>query len=252
VSVVTAAWADIDFHQVHPDREPAERIAWSRLNAFPLPPSILVHSGNGRQAWWLYDHPMALSDEWPAERFESINRGIAKALGGDAVHDLARVLRVPGTMNLPDARKRARGCVPVMARLVYANGPTWSPDDFKDFETPAPSNALRTSPARASIGQADRPDDEILEAFKQLLERLPSNYALVRTWRGDRLLNDTSRSAFDMALVDHLVRAGVRDEFIPVIVRSFPFGRGVFASDDYIARTIAKATPCVGAQRGTA
>ncbi|MBZ5640605.1 MAG: RepB family DNA primase [Acidobacteriia bacterium] len=242
VAVVTGAWADLDFHQIDEgDRARAERLAHSRIEALGRRPTLLVHTGNGLQARWLFHEAIPISDEYPGDRFEASNRGIAEALGGDAVHDLARVLRVPGTLNLPDARKRARGCVPVMARLLYADGPTYSPDAFQLPEAATPSKPHTQPTALVPIAAPSQPESEIVGAFERLLIELGPSHPLFRTWRGDRTLNDSSRSGWDMALVNQLVHVGVRDEFIPVIVRAFRFGRGVFANDKYLQRTMDKA-----------
>jgi len=255
VRVVPTAWADLDFHQIDPhDRERAENLALERLNSLDRRPTILVHSGNGLQPWWLYHQPIEISEAWRADRLEAINRGLARVLGGDAVHDLARVLRVPGTLNLPDAKKRSRGCVPVVARLMWADGPGYRPGDFDDLavEIGTPSTSSVASRDRVQLAQPSQPDREILDAFRRLLDQLGSGHPLCRTWRGDRLLSDTSRSAFDMALVNQLVRARIRDEFIPTIVRAYQYGRGVFATDDYIGRTLAKAKAYRGDLHGAA
>ncbi len=242
VRFVIATWADLDFHQLDADdRGHAEAVGYERISSLGIQPSILVRTGNGLQAWWHFHEPILISAQHPASYFESINRGIAKKLGGDAVHDLARVLRIPGTVNLPDAKKRARGCVPVMARLVHSDGPTWSPDDFAHLEVKVSkiTSAHRDKPV--AIVESPHPHQEVLEAFEKLLLDLGSSHPLARTWRGDRVLKDSSRSGWDWALVNQLVCAGIRDEFIPVIVRAFRFGRGVFATDDYLQRTMAKA-----------
>lgn len=242
VTVVTSSWADIDFHQIDANhRAQAERIADERLDRFPHRPTIVVHTGNGLQAWWLYSSPVEISDEWPVDRLEAISRGIAKALGGDAVHDVARVLRVPGTMNLPDAKKRTRGCVPVMARLLYADGPTYVPSQFQSLEFPDPRGGRLRAPHRVDHAAPVEPESEIIDAFEQLIASLGPDHLLSLTWTGKRVFSDRSRSARDMALVNQLYRVDVRAEFIPTIVRAFRFGRGVLARDDYISRTMAKA-----------
>jgi hypothetical protein len=46
----------------------------------------------------------------------------AKELGADNCHNIDRLLRVPGTINWPNAKKRADGRVPVMSRLVHDGG----------------------------------------------------------------------------------------------------------------------------------
>ena len=252
VTSVIGAWADLDFHLIDtPDRAEAERIALYRLERVPQRPTILVHTGNGLQSWWLFERALAIAQEHTTAYFERINRGLARILQGDTVHDIARVLRVPGTMNLPDKRKRARGCVPVMAKLLWHDGPTHSPDSFESIAKQArPNTEMRSEEARP-LTPSSEPSKEILRTFEQVVGALGSGHALCRTWRGDRMLRDTSRSGWDMALVNQLVRARVRNEYMPAIVRAFRFGRGEFASDAYIALTIAKVEASLGAQHGT-
>ena len=69
---------------------------------------------------------------------KAINKGIADALGGkDAGYDncqnLDRLLRVPFTKNLPDARKRAKG-----RKIEQAgNVEYWPEHVYADFELPS-------------------------------------------------------------------------------------------------------------------
>ncbi len=248
VHTARGAWADLDFHQIDPNRDLALELAYRRIEALGMRPTMLVHTGNGLQAWWLFRAPVAVSKEWPAERFEAINNGLAEQLGGDHVHDLARVLRVPGTVNLPDARKRERGCVPVMARLLKVGGPTYAPQDFDSIAiTPASSSC----PGVSTIEVPREPNPEVVEAFIELIDALDPCHPLSRTWRGDRELADDSRSGWDMAMANQLVRAGIRDEFVPHILRAFHKGRGRLATDKYLARTISKALRPLGVEHAT-
>lgn len=85
VGSVRVVWADCD--------SPESIVA---LQEFPLLPSIVVMSGTeeNRHAYWLLDEAVT------AEEVEAINRRLAAKLGSDAVvHDRARILRVPGTLN---------------------------------------------------------------------------------------------------------------------------------------------------------
>ncbi len=65
------------------------------LEAFPLAPSIVVRSGSGENvhAYWILEQPIDL------DRVEQLNKRLAAELGGDKVHDAARVLRLPSTLN---------------------------------------------------------------------------------------------------------------------------------------------------------
>lgn len=69
---------------------------------FPSP-SVLVDSGGGYHAYWLFAEPHALStDEIRAEARDIQSRWVAWAGGDRGAKDLARVLRVPGTRNYKD------------------------------------------------------------------------------------------------------------------------------------------------------
>jgi hypothetical protein len=238
VAVVVGVWADVDFHQIEDNRSRAETIALERLARFPLQPTMVVHTGNGLQAWWLFHSNAPLNDACPADRIEAINRGLQLRLGGDAVWDIARVLRVPGTLNLPNEKKRARGCVPVMARLLDASGPNYEIEHFAGievYEKPTPGKG----PARPA--PQPRSDLELIRAFQRLLDRLGPHHPLVRTWRGERQLRDSTRSAWDMALANQLARLRIREEIAAAVLRANPLGRREDGRDDYIDRTLAKA-----------
>jgi P4 family phage/plasmid primase-like protien len=77
------------------------------------PPSFVLDSGGGLQAFWRLDE---LAENLPA--VERLNQRLAHMLGGDHCHNIDRLMRVPGTVNFPDQRKRARGRVPALASIV--------------------------------------------------------------------------------------------------------------------------------------
>jgi hypothetical protein len=91
--------------------------ALARLQALDLVPSFVIDSGNGLQPLWQLTHA---PKQW--EPIEDINRGIEKTLAADSCHNIDRLLRVPGTINWPNATKRARGRVPVLAKLAHDGG----------------------------------------------------------------------------------------------------------------------------------
>ena len=124
--------------------------ALSRLREFHLPPTAVVASGGGYNAYWKLAEPLADLDT-----AESINRWLVRQLDGDrAATDVSRILRVPGTMNLPTQKKLERGRAPVMARLVEEMT-DWSrvywPEQFGrgDVEVP-PETRARQSIAAAT------------------------------------------------------------------------------------------------------
>lgn len=81
-------WADIDG-----DRR--------RLDSYPHTPDLVVESGTPGHvhAYWALPEPMDLTDDDEREQFVSGLRGVQKAVGSDNVADIARVMRMPGTLN---------------------------------------------------------------------------------------------------------------------------------------------------------
>jgi hypothetical protein len=89
----------------------AEALAF--LQALPAPPSLVVHTGGGLHAYWLFATPVWLRTD--AERAAMTHllkqfvhtlcqTGKAHGWTLDALRDLARVLRPPGTINHKYAR----------------------------------------------------------------------------------------------------------------------------------------------------
>lgn len=109
-----ATKADIEaVRAVHADIDVADAATLQRIKAFDPRPTLIVFSGGGFQPIWLLDE---LTVEF--ERVERINKAIAQALGGDNCHNVDRLLRLPGTINMPNAKKRAAGRVPVLAEVI--------------------------------------------------------------------------------------------------------------------------------------
>ncbi|MEP3654464.1 MAG: DNA-primase RepB domain-containing protein [Litorimonas sp.] len=76
-------------------------------------PSCIIFSGGGFQAFWALETPM--QDFTRAER---INKALASDLGGDSCHSVDHLMRLPGTINVPNASKTAKGRVPTLAYVV--------------------------------------------------------------------------------------------------------------------------------------
>lgn len=84
------------------------------LVALPVPPTLIIDSGGGLQAFWRLSGPASLAD------VESVNRSIAERFrGGDACHSIDHLMRLPGTVNYPNEKKRAAGRTPVLAKVIY-------------------------------------------------------------------------------------------------------------------------------------
>lgn len=92
VKEVRTLWVDIDCDIL------AKSEAIERASALPIKPSVIVDSGNGIHLYWLLDKAVE-----PTPEIEAILKGLARALEGDtAVAELARVMRLPETLNVKD------------------------------------------------------------------------------------------------------------------------------------------------------
>lgn len=83
------------------------------------PPTVIVFSGGGYQAFWTLATPIEIGGDLDrAEDAKLYNIAIERALGGDHCHDICRIMRLPGTVNLPNEKKRQAGRVPTLATVV--------------------------------------------------------------------------------------------------------------------------------------
>ncbi len=85
-----------------------EKEATVFLSELPLEPTLVVHSGHGLQAWFLFERPIPIPTKAQKDRAQEMLKGLvdlanrqAEARGWkfDSVGELARVMRIPGTFN---------------------------------------------------------------------------------------------------------------------------------------------------------
>lgn len=118
-------WMDM----LYVDADPRKGLDWteerqrirSAFEDFHLPPSAIVDSGNGFQAFWLFmpedrqfigGHPVAIAEA------KLYNVALRDKLGGDNCQSLDHLMRLPGTRNLPNEKKRKAGRVERTASVV--------------------------------------------------------------------------------------------------------------------------------------
>lgn len=85
----------------------------TELLSLSFPPTLIIDSGGGLQAFWRLAGPAS------AAEVEAVNRSLAERLGGDHCHNIDRLMRLPGTVNYPNANKRAAGRTPSLAKVIY-------------------------------------------------------------------------------------------------------------------------------------
>jgi hypothetical protein len=97
-----------------------------RLSDLECPPSIIVDSGNGVHAYWLFDEPMdALEGNVPAN--VDMMRRLCNYLSGDyACCEVARLMRLPGSHNTKNGAWHE-------VVITHETGRRYDPFDLRDW-----------------------------------------------------------------------------------------------------------------------
>lgn len=157
---IPGVWADIDVRGAAHKADnlpPSIEAAKEMLAAIQVQPTLLVHSGHGLQAYWLFREFWTFESEDDAARAKSLCvrwqamlRGVAQARGWtiDPTADLARVLRVPGTLNrkIQTAIRRVR---------FRPAGERYNQSDLEElvFDIPDDIEPAAGKPAREDDGE---------------------------------------------------------------------------------------------------
>lgn len=88
------------------------------------PPTAIVFSGGGYQVLWKLLEPLPITGDTDhdivkcCDEYAAYNRWIADLLDGDNCHNVDRLLRLPGTLNRPNEKKRQAGRTLALAKLL--------------------------------------------------------------------------------------------------------------------------------------
>lgn len=285
VTWMPGLWLDMDindgFHKKGDRLPKSVDEARALLDAMPVPPSVVVFSGGGLQGWWLFDQPQGLVGESSHARGAALELDWNKHLlclcakrgwTTDSVHDLARVMRIPGTWNVKGGGgdgARATGLVggvpdPVarypfaaLERMVAgvssfslgldssagsATSATLSPPCESTPASSPATSAISPATSASSAGSQPSTSPAILEATLDVLFSLPQ---FVATWQRRRDFLDQSLSTYDAALALFCVNNEVEDHITADILRAFRMRHAKDQDErskadraDYLERTI--------------
>lgn len=151
------------FLHVDLDPRPGEDIAKERERALGLlrqppgnipPPTIIIDSGGGYQGFWRLREAQPINgDLAKAEDAKLWNLELELRFGADNCHNVDRIMRLPGTINLPDEKKRKKGRKPALATLIEFHGERVY--DISEFKKAPPDGGSASAPARRSAAPAD-------------------------------------------------------------------------------------------------
>ena len=241
VSGITGFWADIDIlDEVH-KKENLPASVEEAESLFPEPPTCVVHSGHGIQAWWLFREPWVFENE--DERLKAkamceawhhrlLERANARGWTIDATFDLSRILRIPGTKNLKDP-KDIRD-----VKLIEAEWATrYEPDDLVTSVVVEEKERVEVETGRIVLRPDAAPPTEKWEAL------MSAEPKFKKSWNHDRKdLWDQSPSSYDFSLASIAFQADWTDQEIVdlLIAHRRKHKADLKLRKDYYLRTLEK------------
>lgn len=182
------------------------------IRAYPRKPTWLIDSGRGFQVLYQLSPPLPIgADSWKvdADAHERYSRQLAKDLGGDAVADVGRVFRLPGTVNWGNPDKAKDGHRARLARVVEHNpDAVYLADHFPvprgetggDLAPPTPSKVSRERVPVVRLDSLDTLPEAVTPHVRKLIEH-----------GDDPDKPNPDRSAKVFGVCCELVRRGVQD-----------------------------------------
>lgn len=259
------AWLHVDIDpRAGEDLEEEKERALKLLSDPPFEnvpkPTVIVFSGGGVQGFWKLDDPMEIDgQEHLYEQAKLYNKRLEEAFSADNCHNVDRIMRLPGTLNIPDAVKQKKGRTLSLAKLISFDEDRVYP--LKNFKL-----ATRTQAENSTIGfsgdtvevsgniapilsiddLADRCEGVIPDWTKDLIVNgySPND---PRNPKRDLPSKYTSRSEALFAVVCTLMKMDVSKEtiFATITDRKFKISQSVLdkrsGSDKYALRQIERA-----------
>jgi predicted P-loop ATPase len=257
IGTVVALHVDIDV-PAGEDQEGTATALIDKVTRYKPMPSVVIASGGGVQGFWLLEPGARVpidGDTDKAEAVERYTRGLEDAFTAergakaDRCHNVDRIMRLPGTINVPDRKKQDKGRKPALARLAAVTQREYALTDFqaappKDMvQTTSSGTATQTWSAgnRKTIrvdwkaaediwNTIDIPDLEKRGVGRGAILSLQASdlAALHQQLVAEELRSDAdgpypSWSEVSMAVVTALLRAGLTPEETAVVVCSKKF-----------------------------
>jgi energy-coupling factor transporter ATP-binding protein EcfA2 len=165
--------------------------ALDHIERMNLGESIIVDTGNGLHIYWLFDQPIELNEK-NTGIIENLMKSLANMLGGDSTHDVSRVLRMPGTLNVKDKSN------PLNCMVISENShKRYSLDDIQSIISEHPLS---------KISFRELKSNKLYESLFGLLNK--DSYE--------------SNSDRDQAIITHLLSKGIKKDEIKLLFKYFP------------------------------
>lgn len=181
------------------------------VNQLPIKPSLIVETGGGLHAYWLMEEAMPIDNTAALEQVRRAAYGIYllalnvardRDWAIDNTSDLARVLRVPGTLN-------EKYKPPVEVKVIEDTGARY---DIDAIEIVLPINC--SPPANESASHADHEfivDEDAAPPMRKLELAIEMDARFALTWTMRRKDLD-SHSEYDLSLANQCLSLGWSDQ----------------------------------------
>ena len=243
VKAIPGLWADIDYgEEGHAKGKlPPTQAEAEKLLSYMADPTIVVHSGHGLQAYWLFKEPWYLESNEERHQAERLSYAFQQALKANAARlnytvdmtwDLARVMRLPGSVNIKTD--------PVPVTVLKTDGPRWTEEGM----------ARTIGQDLDQLGPIQRPEDSVqivpaAELSQTKLELLWETFPQQqRAWSGGTVPSswDDSSSGRDWAACMAAAQAGwTPEEIATLLYKGYELRGDTPARQGKVSYTISKA-----------
>ncbi len=184
-------------------------------------PTFVVFSGGGYQAHWRLEEPIVIDGDLDkAEDAKLYNVQLERLFAADNCHNIDRIMRLPGTVNVPDQKKRKKGRTETLALVYKSSGLSYPISAFgkaQPVQLPNVSgfggsnNETVKVEISGNIPRLDEVND--LDEYGEVHDRVKVVIVQGKDEENPKE-GDNSRSAWLFDVCCNLVRAGIPDEVI--------------------------------------
>jgi hypothetical protein len=239
VVALPAVWADVDVEKPGARRSylPSRDAARHLLTTLPIPPTVRVWSGGGFHPWWVLQEALVIDSaaarahaERLVRRWQAYLRSQLDGYALDATHDLARVLRVPGTLN-------TKYGTPVV--LEDASGPRVDFHDLEDCCAHLPDVVVVKHQVAIDVAVVDPAASPPAAGLARLCA---TSRLFAQLWRREWAPRDHSQSGYDFRLATLAAEAGWADaDIVALLIAHARTSARSPKSAAYYTRTLARA-----------
>lgn len=249
IAGIPGFWADIDYQSTGHKKKllpETEAEALSLIDSLPYKPSLVVKTGGGFHAYWLFKELWIFDSSDERERADRISQGWQQRIRTEAqkhgwtidgTADISRVLRMPETVNTKYRN---------IATVERVDDRRFNPDDFEPFLSEAQTSAPIVTGSFIINPQAQPNYDKL----QFLLDTDPK---FKQTWELKRK-DFPSQSEYDFSIISIATRAGLSvQEAVDLVLTHIrkqgrDFKDGKHDRPDYYLRAVEKARHSMAAQ----